>query len=223
MVPDNDQEMAYYRTVEDLFATLRGVPHILSPKDFQLLREWWREEVPMSAVRAGITEVFARRRERAETTPVVSLGYCRHAVRAQAKIVAEMHVGAPADHDPAKLVDSHRDLDSLSKNLANVATSLRPGKPRVADVIDRFASMVAEAAELPVRVLEEHLFALESALLANCLDALDDTGRKSIEAQARKEAESTAASPEARDRTFRALRDRILRVELQLPRLELSG
>ena len=39
----SEDELRYYRTVEDLFATLRGVPHVLSPRDFQLLRTWWRD------------------------------------------------------------------------------------------------------------------------------------------------------------------------------------
>jgi len=82
---------------------------------------------------------------------------------------------------------------------------------------------VEAAFELPVSVLEEHLFALESALLANCLEALDEPSRQSLEKRARHEAESTAATPEARERTFRALRDRLLRSDLELPRLELDG
>ena len=60
MVGHDERELEYYRAVEDLFATLRGVPHIISPKDFQLLREWWRDEVPLSAVRAGIRWVALR-------------------------------------------------------------------------------------------------------------------------------------------------------------------
>ena len=55
---DEDPELAYYRSVEDLFATLRGTPHTLSPRDFQLLRGWWRDEVPLAAVVTGLTEVF---------------------------------------------------------------------------------------------------------------------------------------------------------------------
>jgi len=53
MASDDELELEYYRAVEDLFATLRGVPHVISPKDFQLLREWWRDEVPLVAVDEG--------------------------------------------------------------------------------------------------------------------------------------------------------------------------
>ena len=222
MTPEDEKELEYYRAVEDLFATLRGVPHVISPKDFQLLREWWRDEVPLAAVRAGITEVFARRRERGEPDPVVSLSYCRHAARKHAHRMAEMQVGAPevATSSPP---DAKPALEALAAGLNAVAARSRSVKPRIAAIIESIATAVETASELPVSALEEHLFALESALLANCLEALDEPSRRSLEKRARREAESTAATPEARDRTFRALRDRLLRSDLELPRLELDG
>lgn len=222
MTDDDSPELAYYRAVEDLFATLRGVPHIVSPKDFQLLREWWRDEVPLAAVRAGITEVFARRRERGEHDPVVSLSYCRHAVRKHGQRLAEMRVGA-SDDDSAPLPDAKPQLETLVANLNAVAARSRSENPRIADIIESIAKAAETASEFPTSTLEEHLFALESALLANCLEALDEPSRQSLEERARHEAESTAATPEARDRTFRALRDRLLRSDLELPRLELDG
>jgi len=221
MSDGNDLELAYYRAVEDLFATLRGVPHVISPKDFQLLREWWRDEVPLAAARAGITEVFARRRERGELDPVVSLSYCRHAVRKHAQRLAEMQVGATDGTSPPP--DSGPSLEVLAADLNAVAARSRSENPRIADIIESIATAVESASELPVSALEEHLFALESVLLANCIEALDGTSRESLERRARHEAESTAATPEARERTFRALRDRLLRADLGLPRLELDG
>lgn len=223
MSEGNERELEYYRAIEDLFATLRGVPHLLSTKDFQLMRDWWSEEVPLTAVRAGMTEVFARRRERGEPDPVVSLGYCRHAVQSHAKRLAEMQVGAgESTADPAR-IDTSAEIESLAEALGRVATRHRPQQPRLAEALERAAAMVAAAVEIPETVLEEHLFALESALLANCLNALDERQRAEIEDRARKEAESTSTTSDARDRAFRALRDRMLRSELDLPRLELGS
>jgi len=129
MATDDDLEIAYYRTVEDLFATLRGVPHILSPKDFHLLRQWWRDEVPLAAVRAGITEVFAKRRERGEPDPVVSLSYCRHAVKTHARRIAEMHVGASDEGVRQPEFDAEDALRSLESELNAAAESQRDPRP----------------------------------------------------------------------------------------------
>jgi hypothetical protein len=222
MVPDDTAELDYYRAVEDLFAALRGVPHVLSPKDFQLLRSWWRDEVPLSAIRTGVTEVFARRMERGETQPVVSLSYCRHAVAEHARRLAEMRVGATAPSSSDTLPVSEA-VQRLAGRLASAAAAARTERPRVAAVIDRIRHEVAAAATVDAAFVEEHLFALESTLLADCLDALEDDDRRRLEDRARADAEAMALTPEARDRTFRALRDRLLRTLLDLPRLEIAG
>jgi hypothetical protein len=223
MAAEDNPELAYYRAIEDFFATLRGVPHVLSPKDFQLLREWWRDEVPLAAIRAGLTEVFGRRRERGEPAPVVSVSYCRHAVRAHARRMAEMMVGLAdggGTQPPSMPVGA---LSNLATELTEAAARLRGKMPRVAHVVSDFAEAVVGAAELPDAIVEEHLFALESALLSNCLDAVDEAQRHELEERARTEAAASTTSQEARERTFRALRDRLLRDLLSLPRLELGS
>ena len=218
---EDDRELEYYRAVEDLFATLRGMPHTLSPKDFSLLREWWRDGIPLVAVQAGMTEVVARRREQGEAEPVVSLSYYRHAVRRHAKHAAEMAVGAtevstetPPDLDEAR--------QSVVRKLRAAAASNRVARPNVSDALDRVAGMIEDTADLPPAFLGEHLFALESTLLANCLDALDEDERSRLEGRAEKEADAVTATPDARERTFRAFRDRGLRDLLGIPRLELD-
>lgn len=223
MAAEDDREISYYRTIEDLFATLRGVPHTLSPRDFHLLRGWWRDEIPMAAVRAGVTEVFARRRERGEIDPVVSLSYCRHAVNAHAKRLAEMQVGGHDEDSEQQILDAGAAVAPLSADLREAGKRHTTSRPRVAAAVERIALSVAASVDLPPAIIEEHLFALESALLANCLSALDEGERTELEKRARDEAEKSSATIEAQDRTFRALRDRMLRVLLKLPRLELEG
>lgn len=221
MVAENTPELDYYRAVEDLFSSLRGVPHVLSPKDFQLLRSWWKDEVPLSAVRTGIAEVFARRRERGEAESVVSLSYCRHAVAAHAKRVAEMRVGAAASI--SDIASTRTAIGHLAERLDAVANRVRDDRPRAAAVIDRINHQVRAAAEIDSRLIEEHLYALETSLLVDCLDALEDDDRRRIDERAHSEAATVAVSPDARERTFRALRDRLLRNLLDLPRLEIEN
>ena len=222
MVAEDTPELDYYRAVEDLFSSLRGVPHVLSPKDFQLLRSWWKDEVPLSAVRTGVAEVFARRRERGEAEPVVSLSYCRHAVAAHAKRVAEMRVGAAAASS-SDIASTRTAIGHLAERLDAVANRVRGDRPRAAAVIDRINHQVRAAAEIDSRLIEEHLYALETSLLVDCLDALEEEDRGRIDERAHAEAESVAVSPDARERTFRALRDRLLRNLLDLPRLEIEN
>jgi hypothetical protein len=221
MFGQDNPEIAYYRAIEDLFAALRGVPHILSPKDFQLLRGWWRERIPLAAVRTGVTEVFARRRELGESEPVVSLSYCRHAVAAHAKKIAEMAVGTPeAPH--RREGDISTSLHHLADRLAATAAQQRTIRPRVASVIDRMGNEVRSAHDIDPALVEQYLYALETTLLIDCLDDLEDDERSMLEERATIEAERVSASPEARDRTLNALRDRLLRELLALPRLEVD-
>ena len=221
MAPDDERELDFYRQVEDLFAGLRGVPHTLSPADFQLMRDWWRDRVPLAAVRTGVTEVFARRRARGDDRPVVSLAYCRHAVAEHAKRLAEMQVGAHTG-DRRDAVDVGPALSDLAERLEASADALAQRLPRVAAVITGIASTLRQGFDTPRALVEEHLYALESSLLGSCLRALDEDERRDLEERARHEAEALSTDPEARERSFRALRDRLLRSQLGLPRLEIG-
>ena len=118
----DDAEAAYYRAVEDHFAALRGTVFIFTPKDFALLRGWFREGVPLGAVIAGIDEAFERRRGEG-ADPVSSLSYCRHAVTRHARRLAAAHVGGPADAPP---LDVTRALSEL-RTLVAAAAERWPG------------------------------------------------------------------------------------------------
>ncbi|MGD8439340.1 MAG: hypothetical protein PVG53_02315 [Holophagae bacterium] len=218
----DDDEIAYYRDVEDCFAELRGAAHVLSPRDFQLLRSWWRDGVPMAAVVAGLTEVFARTRERDDADPVSSLSYCRHAVRRHAKRWRDMHVGAgEADtgHDPDRAA-----IRDLVRELGRRADAAASSRPAVASILRRVADQVERAArELPPALLDEHLFALETTMLDDCWRALGEDERSAIGRRVDEAAAATTTDAEAHRRSVRALRDRETRLALDLPRLEADG
>jgi hypothetical protein len=219
-VPGSDAELDYYRAVEDLFAALRGVHHVLSPKDFQLLRSWWREQVSMTAITAGVTEVFARRRARGEEDPLVSLSYCRHAVARHARRLAEMRVGAESQpvEEPERVAEA---VSALAAEMRRVAGDVSGDLPAVAKVCADMADQIECSSDMPAAMLEQHLFALESLLLAGCWAALPESEREVIDQTSAREAAASGASGEARERTRVALRDRALRRRLGLPRLEL--
>jgi len=220
----DDQELGYYRSVEDLFASLRGTPHILSPRDFQLLRSWWRDEIPLAAVSAGLTEVFARHREREDSNPVVSLSYCRHAVKRQAKRLAEMHVGTTEMDPGTGPQETAENRRHLVNDLISVADAQRDARPAVAEALSRIADQVETAGgDLPAEMLDEYLFGLESAMLHECWQVLPHDERQTINDRVTTAVEGSSASDEARQRSVRALRDREIRLLLDLPRLEFGS
>lgn len=221
MAGGDQAELEYYRSIEDFFASLRGVPHILSTADFELMRTWWRDGVPLSAVRAGIAEVFARRRDRGDNGEIVSLRYCRHGVREQAERIAEMRVGDGEEMAEGTEDEAAAAVDSIGGALRRIATGRRDSNPRLAEVISSIADSIEDLAELPPAAAGEHLFALETSLLAGCLEALETSERTRIEDRARELAEPSSATSDARERAFRAHRDRLVRELLELPRLEL--
>lgn len=219
---DEGPEIEFYRKVEDLFSNLRGAPHILSPRDFQLLRSWWRDDIPFAAISAGLTEVFARNRERDDADPVVSLSYCRHAVKSHARRLAQMHVGSgDGESDPDT---SRDDLARLSATVADAARRHTDDRPAVAAILSQIAKQLNAAEDgLPPALLDEHLYGLESAMLAGCWDALGNAERERIEARIASMASSSTGTDDARLRAERALRDREIRLLLDLPRMELGG
>jgi len=219
----DDAELRYYRSVEDLFSSLRGAPHILSPRDFQLLRSWWNDEVPLAAVVSGLTEVFARQRERDDADPVVSLSYCRHAVKRHARRLAEMHLGQSEASVAPEAEGAGGDWRHLVDEVSAAAAAQRVERPAVAEVLDGIAEQIEIAGrELPTELLDEHVFSLESAMLEECRHALTRDEQRAIDERVDAAVAATSATEDARRRSTRALRDREIRLLLGLPRLELG-
>lgn len=222
-VPESEEELSFYRAIEDFFATVRGVPHVLSPKDFQLLRGWWRDKVPLAAITNGVTEVLAKRRDRGENDPVVSLSYCRHAVNRHTKRLAEMHVGeADAELYASRNGSDVQALSTLTARLHEAGSRWRQQKPEVAAAIDQIADQLERTPDMPPALLEEHLFSVEAVLLDRCWRELASQDREAIERRCDEATASWEGSESARNRTYRAVRDRELRELLDLPRLELG-
>ncbi len=224
----DDAEIAFYRAVEELFAALRGVHHILSPKDFQLMRSWWSENVPFEAVAAGLTEVFTRRRERMghECEPVTSLSYCRHAVASHALRIRQARVGNESEGTRSPGVSSHEpvDLSPLIDELSAAERAQHESRPAVAGALRLIRERIAALGEsrAPAAEVDEALFTLEAALLSSCLQALDDAERRSLIAQVEAEVASMHLDEVVAERTYRALIDQAVRSLLGLPRLELE-
>lgn len=215
---DTDPEIEFLRTVEDLFATLRGVPHLLSPKDVQLARSWWKDGVPIPAVTAGVTEVIEKRKEADDGDRVVSLSYCRHAVRRHTKRLQELHVGAHSDKGDSR--DTDRLIAELSADLRQVAS--RSVFPETAVVIEAFADQVNALQGIPPALVDEQLFALETAMLDACRRTLPAETMAEMDDEAGITTAASGATGVALKRSKSALLDRKIRRVLDLPRLEIQ-
>jgi len=218
MTAPGEDELAYYRAVEDHFAALRGTPFLFSPKDFALLRKWWREGVPLAGVLAGIGEIWERRRER-EADPVSSLSYCRHAVARQAKRLASARVGATSDEGAFDVAEAIR---ALAGAVAETAVGWQ-GIPRVAAVLrdlERAVSTLPEDGQ--PAALDETLADLEFTALDALLGALPVDRREAIASEVERELAGLKLANDVRKRTRHALLVKALRRLIGLPRLELT-
>jgi hypothetical protein len=215
--PDED-ELAYYRAVEDHFAALRGTTFLFSPKDFALLRKWWREGVPLAAVLAALGEVWERRRERAED-PVSSLAYCRHAVARHAKRLAAARVGAAKKGKPANFDGA---LHALAANVAESAAAWQH-LPLVAAVLrDLERAVVSLPTNVEEATLDEALADLEFTTLDALLGALPAEMRNVTVSEVEAEMADLQLADEVRERTRHALVVKALRRLIGLPRLEVA-
>ena len=213
------EELAYYRAVEDLFARLRGTPFLLTPKDFALLRRWWRETVPLAAVAAGVAEVFERNRERGGD-PVSSLAYCRHAVQRHARRLATAAAGA--ERAP-EAVDVSAALARLVAEVRAAADRWR-GEAAVAAALSSLAATLESVPALAApAAVDELLGRLELAVVEALFESLAATERAAVEAQVAGQLAGVELAPEIRARTERALRLRAVRELIGLPRLELTA
>lgn len=206
----SQEELAYYRAVEDHFCRLRGTPFLFSPKDFAYLRQWWKQGIPLSAVLLALGEVFARRQQ-AGLDPVSSLAYCRHAVARQAKRLAQSRVGAQeASLDVAQALEKLRQ--------AVEAAARQAPSQRLRELLAScLATLQALPMDLPPAVLAEMLAQVEENTLRAGLAALSAEEREALEAGLN----LPPPGPEVDARAREVALLRALRHFLGLPRLEL--
>lgn len=197
-VPDAD----YFAEIESHFAARRGTPFILSAKDWDLMKSWATEGVPLPVVIEAIDSVFDKATDRKKV--VNSLRYVRHAVKELWSERKELRVGdaaaAPEETGPAEV------LATLADGVARV------DEQAAADVR-------ALAAERNVSKVEERLIAIEGELIDRLVTTLPAEEMAAIRAEI---ASGLAGLDEkTRARTEAANLRRVVRDKFGLPRLTL--
>ncbi|MET0621279.1 MAG: hypothetical protein ABW056_13420 [Thermoanaerobaculia bacterium] len=210
----------YYAAAEAAFVRRRGTPFLLSPKDFALLKEWRALGVPLEAVESGIEEAFARREERGAVGRVNSLSYCRDAVLEAWERRAETARGKGSG-SAADAVDASGALKRLASDLAAVAVA-RPDLAAELESAARSLSRLEGSGKSPEEI-ESSLAGLDRRLAKALAEALPETERAGLDAEAGKMLAGAGARMDAvtLDKTSRALKRRLLREKLALPRLSL--
>ena len=210
----------YFAAAEAAFVRRRGTPFLLSPKDFALLREWRALGVPLEAVESGIEEAFARREERGAVGRVNSLSYCRDAVLEAWERRAETARGK-GSASAADAVDTGGALKRLTSDLASVAAA-RPDLAAELESAARSLSRLDGSGKSPEEI-ESSLAGLDRRLAKALAEALPEKERVELDAEAEKMLAGAGARMDAvtLDKTSRALKRRLLREKLALPRLSL--
>lgn len=200
--------LEYYQEIEAHFAAKRGTPFVVSPTDWELMKTWAAEGIPLSVVIEAIDSVFEKN---AGKKTINGLKYCRHAVKDLWKERKELQVGA---HDASPEADVEPLLDALS---ADLASSTAPPA-----VLDDFAQRIRELArERSVPKVEEKLIELEEQMIDAIFAASSADDVAAIRTEITRALGGTKLDEKTRARTEEANRRRIVRERFALPRLTL--
>jgi hypothetical protein len=216
---ETGEDRDYFAAAEAAFVRRRGTPFLLSPKDFALLREWRALGVPIEAIESGIDEAFTRREERGAVGRVNSLSYCRDAVLEAWERRADAARGKGSGG--AEAIDAAGALGRLAADLEAVAVR-RPDLAAPIDAARRSLSKLEASRKSPEET-EASLAGLDRRLARSLAEALTETERADLDSETERMLQGAGARMDAvtLEKTARALKRRLLRERLGLPRLSL--
>lgn len=217
---ETEADREYYAAAEAAFIRRRGTPFLLSPRDFAIVKEWRALGVPIEAVAQGIDEAFTRREERSAVGRVNSLAYCRDAVLEAWERRAETAVGRGSSREGPPV--------AVAEVLSNLAGSLRTTASRRPDLslplesalrsLEKLSKSGKQAGEI-----ESSLARLDKRLAGALFDALPLEEKNAIDVRVEEMLGRARVrlDDETAARTAKALRRKLLREALELPRLTL--
>ena len=175
-------EDRYFERVEEHFGRRRGGPMVLSPKDWQLIRKWQEEGIPLPVVLRGINQAFDRF---AASSPrpdrINSLGYCAQEVEGawEEHRVAGTRSAVADDNQPG-LPGAGRHLRATAARCLHAADAegTAPLRDRLRDAAQRLDGLAAEAdgGGLDARTLDRRAVALQEELEAELASAAAGLG-----------------------------------------------
>jgi hypothetical protein len=151
----------YFTEIEEHFCAARGTGTFrLSPLDWALVEAWKNGGIPLQAVLRGIDAVFEKWRNRPlrGRQPVHSLGYCAHAVAAEAQAMAE---NAPIARNAVK---PPFEIEAVRKFVAGNAAVLEKEGHR--DIAEMLEALDIDTLYGDLEQLEQRLTAIEEKMVA---------------------------------------------------------
>jgi hypothetical protein len=230
--PDLPPEPEYVSEVEARIAELRGAPLVLSTRDWERVRGWRRQGIPLPVVLRALDDALrpGSEEEYPERLPPRSLAYCERAVQQRWKAKREAWVGRDGTSTPpprrvrTALNALARQIDAAAGKLrrgpnAALVTALRETAVTLRELARRSTGSVN-----PFEELAPALRGAESALQQRLRAALGDDWRR-LCARERERLENRLGnmSPAAANATVEAAVLRRLRQELGVPGFDLSA
>jgi biotin-(acetyl-CoA carboxylase) ligase len=213
----------YYEEVESYFVARRGSPLFITPSEWDLVRRWEQQGIPLAVVKEGIDRVFERPKTLLKPR---RLGYCRQTVEAAFRRFRESSLGGRAGGTAQDDSSASAHLTEVSSRLQDLAAAWSETQSELSLLLERTAAAVrslSERAEEAPGEVERELTALDGKLVVESEAVLGDAVREEL----RREAESSLESYRGRmpEKIYRAALEsgyrRRLRRKLGLPTLSL--
>jgi len=220
---DRAFDEGYYEEVESYFVARRGSPLFITPSEWDLVRRWEQQGIPLAVVKEGIDRVFERPKTLLKPR---RLGYCRQTVEAAFRRFRESSLGGRAGGTAQDDSSASAHLTEVSSRLQDLAAARSETKSELSLLLERTAAAVrslSERAEEAPGEVERELTALDGKLVVESEAVLGDAVREEL----RREAESSLESYRGRmpEKIYRAALEsgyrRRLRRKLGLPTLSL--
>jgi hypothetical protein len=190
----------------------RGVDHVLSPREFALVRTWYDAGVSLATILVAIDLAF-------DVDPsVCSLSFCRRRVE-------QLAAGATRGAGPTGHETGRPSLPELTERLDALRARLQQLPARAAALplqeVEEVGDLVAVASRPNWDYLSERLARIDELVSVAALEALERDELQSVRAEAERAAERHRDRVEARpleEALARLMRQRA-RERLQLPRV----
>src|SRR5512132_527538 len=177
---ETEADREFFAAAEAAFIRRRGTPFLLSPKDFELLKEWRALGVPIEAIDQGIDDAFSRREDRGAVGRVNSLSYCRDAVllawERRSEAMVGRGTGRAVEPPLAAAV-----LGAFAARLGEIASERSELAPPL-ESARRSLARLADSDRDPVSI-EESLVRLDKKLANAIYEALSEEERASVDAE----------------------------------------